>query len=170
MSAASVGRVDVREAGPADADQLGRCHLECWRETYTEMVDPDRLQSLVTDVDGRVERWRQILAGHPGRLVAENDGAVVGFAAAGLQRDDDLDVELELYSLYLRRSHQGMGVGHRLLAAAVGDAASSLWVAERNAHARTFYARHGYVGDGAQKWDDFFGVHEIRMVRSATAG
>lgn len=170
MTAAPVGRVGIREAGAADAEQVGRCQLACWRETYTGMVDPDRLQALLTDVDDRVERWRQILSTYRGRLVAEDDGVVVGFAAAGAQRDDDLDLGLELYSLYLRRSHQGLGLGHRLLTAAVGDAASSLWVAEPNAHARTFYARHRYVGDGAQKWDDSFGVSEIRMVRSATAG
>ena len=156
----------LRPAVVADAEALARCHLTCWQETYTGLVDAERLAAALAEVDERTERWRGILAESPGTLVALADGALVGFAAAGPQRDDDLDVPLELYALYVLRSNQGRGVGHRLLEAVVGDADCSLWVLATNPRARTFYTGHGFVADGTRKDDDFFGL-EIRMVRRA---
>ena len=162
------GATSLRPALVGDAEALARCHLTCWQETYTGLVDSARLTAALAAREERVERWRRILAESPGTLLAVEAASVVGFAAAGPQRDDDLDVGLELYALYLLRSHQGRGIGHGLLAAVVGEADCSLWVLGANAHARTFYARHGFVPDGTKKTDDLFGL-EIRMVRSRAA-
>ena len=157
--------VEIRQARPADAASLGRCHLECWREAYTGLVDGPGFRAALTRVDERVERWRQILDGQHGTVVAVVEGTVVGFSSVGPQRDEDLELALELYALYVRRARWGTGLGHRLLEAAVGDAASSLWVFRDNARARTFYARHGYRPDGAEKVEDYFGGVEVRLVR-----
>ena len=161
--------VTVRLAAVADAEALARCHLACWQETYAGLVDAQRLADAVAAVGDRAERWRQILTDSPGTLLAVAAGEPVGFGAAGPQRDPDLQVGLELYALYLRRSHQQAGVGHRLLQAVVGNADCSLWVLAANSRARTFYSRHGFMADGARTVDDLFGL-EIRMVRSATGG
>jgi GNAT superfamily N-acetyltransferase len=167
VTAADRGEVaTLRPAVVEDAEPLARCHLTCWQQTYTGLVDADRLAAALAEVGERIERWRRILTESPGTLLAEDAGAVVGFAAAGPQRDDDLDVALELYALYVLRSHQGRRIGHRLLEAVTEDADCSLWVLGSNAHARTFYARHGFVADGSRKVDDLFGV-EVRMVRRA---
>lgn len=155
----------VRPARPGDAELLGRCHLACWREAYTDLVDGPGLRAALARVDERVERWRQILAGPHGTVVAEAAGDVVGFVSAGPQRDDDLDLPLELYALYVRRARWGTGLGHRLLVAGVGEAPSSLWVFRDNARARGFYARHGYLPDGAEKLEERLGGVEVRMVR-----
>jgi GNAT superfamily N-acetyltransferase len=135
----------VRAARPEDAGPLALCHLACWREAYTGMVDPDPLATAVAAVDRRTAGWRQILAGNHGTLVAEDDGELVGFAAAGPGRDEDLDLTTELYALYGRRAYWGQGLGHRLVTAVLGDADSFLWVFRDNARARDFYARHGAV-------------------------
>jgi GNAT superfamily N-acetyltransferase len=164
--------VRVREAGLEDAAALAGCQLDCWRETYTGMVDAALLAAALGDVEGRVARWRAVLSTEHGTRLAEDDGEVVGFASTGPQRDVDNPEPSELYALYVRRSHQGRGIGHRLLTAAVGDAASSLWVFRDNHQARDFYARHGYAPDGVEAWEEHFGAVEIRMVRPAgpTAG
>ena len=72
------------------------------------------------------------------------DEQVVGFASAGPQRDEDVDLPRELYALYVRRARWGTGLGHRLLQTVVGDDPCSLWVFRDNARARGFYARHGF--------------------------
>jgi GNAT superfamily N-acetyltransferase len=163
----------VREATTDDAEALGRCQLACWREAYTGLVPQDRLDVLLAAVDERVERWRRILEEFPGRLLAEDGGQVVGFAAAGANQDDDLvgGPDLQLYALYIRRAYWGTGLGHRLLTAALGEAPASLWVFRDNARARQFYTAHRFVPDGAEKPEPTFGPLEIRMVRtSASAG
>ena len=156
----------VRRAVVEDAEALARCHLTCWQETYTGLVDPKRLDPALAAVEERVERWRRILTEYPGTLLAEDAGAVVGFASVGPQSDLDLDVALTLHALYVLRSHQGQGIGHRLLEAVAAHADCSLWVLATNARARAFYTRHGFVPDGTHKVDELFGL-EIRMVRSA---
>lgn len=155
----------VRLAVPADAEPLGRCHCACWQEAYADLVDPERLAPLVADVAGRVERWRRILATSEGPLVAEHDGEIVGFASAGRNRDEDLDVALELYALYVRRAWWGTGLGHRLLTTALDGAAASLWVFRDNPRARRCYARHGFVPDGREEQEPTFGRPEVRMRR-----
>lgn len=155
----------VRLACVADAEDLARCQLTCWREAYTGLVQPDRLAALVADVDEAVQRWQRILGEFPGQLVADHDGAVVGFAGAGPGRDPDLDLTRQLYALYVRQVWWGRGLGHRLLQAALGDEDAYLWVFRDNPRARRCYARHGFVPDGAEAVDERFGGVEIRMVR-----
>jgi 2-(1,2-epoxy-1,2-dihydrophenyl)acetyl-CoA isomerase len=38
-------------------------------------------------------------------------------------------------------------------------------VFEQNPRARAFYARHGFVPDGARATDDWTGLPEVRLVR-----
>jgi GNAT superfamily N-acetyltransferase len=157
--------VVIRAARPADAEPLAQCQLACWRETYTGMVDPDRLSAALAGVAQRTARWRQDLAGDHGTLLADDSGEVVGFAAAGPGREEDLDLTAQLYAIYTRQAYWGQGVGHRLMTAAVGDEDSFLWVFRDNARARDFYTRHGYRPDGAEKLEEYLGGVEIRMVR-----
>lgn len=155
----------IRLAEAPDAEGLGRCHLACWREAYTGLVDADRLDAVLTRLDERVERWRRILAEPAGQLLAEHDGEVVGFASAGPGRDADLDLGTELYALYVRQVWWGSGLGHRLLQSALGEEDAYLWVFRDNARARRSYHRHGFVTDGVEKVNDRFGGVEIRLVR-----
>jgi GNAT superfamily N-acetyltransferase len=169
ISSARGAGITLRPAVVEDAESLARCHLTCWREAYSGLVDPDRLAPALAAVDERAERWRQILAGSSGTVLAEDAGAVVGFASVGPQCDDDLDVARTLHALYVLQSHQRLGVGHRLLEGVLGQADCSLWVLATNARARVFYRQHGFVADGTRKVDDLFGP-EVRMVRSAAGG
>jgi len=161
--------VALRPATVADAESLARCHLACWREAYTGMVDPARLAQALGEVAARIERWRSILATAPGTLLAVEGDRLVGFAAAGPNRDPDVDLSTELYALYARRAHWGRGVGHRLLQATVGEEDSLLWVFRDNLRARRFYLAHGYRPDGTEKLEERLGGVEIRMVRRGAA-
>ena len=39
--------VDIRRAVEADVESGARCHVECWREAYSGLVDPERLAGIV---------------------------------------------------------------------------------------------------------------------------
>ena len=64
-----------------------------------------------------------------------------------------------------------VGIGVGLLERAVGSIASAgagdatLWVFEKNAPARTFYARRGFHPDGTTRIEPEFGVSEVRLAR-----
>ncbi|MXY45544.1 MAG: GNAT family N-acetyltransferase, partial [Chloroflexi bacterium] len=46
------------------------------------------------------------------------DGAIVGFAHAGPEREGETGYDAELYAIYLLQRHQSRGVGRRLTIAA----------------------------------------------------
>nr|WP_272954688.1 GNAT family N-acetyltransferase [Kribbella sandramycini] len=134
------------------------------------MAPADLLAQRTADVGKRVDRWRQALHDGQTRWLAIGpettvQDRVAGFAIAGPNRDDDAPTELELQSIYVRRASWGSGLADRLMEVAVGKEPASLWVFEENARALRFYRRHGFAADGVRKFDDFFGLHEIRLVR-----
>ena len=141
----TVMAVLVRLAVPDDAEALGRCHRECWREAYGPLVDPDRRSPFLADVEGFVSRWRGSLGGAwPVRV--EGD-ALVGFVAVRPATDE---APAHLNALHARRSHWCTGLGQRFLGDVLGTVPATLEVFRDNVRARRFYARNGFVPDGTE--------------------
>ncbi|SDX79065.1 Ribosomal protein S18 acetylase RimI [Modestobacter sp. DSM 44400] len=158
----------LRTATPDDARGIGTCHLACWRETYTGLLSPAFFAR--RDESRFAANWRRVLEDPHGQtvVVADVDGAVVGFAAAiSPSRDDPPVRPLELTTIYLRAAAHGGGLGQALLGSVLGDRPASLWVAEQNPRAIAFYRRNGFAPDGARTELDgeWAGVAEIRLVR-----
>ncbi len=164
----------VRRALPADVERLAEVHVSCWQETYHGMLSDGFLAAQGPET--RLPLWRHLLeAAEPAEAwVACYDGTVVGFA--GIRRAPDggsshpfgapSSGDLELWGLYLLASHQGLGLGRRLLEAALGDSPASLWVAAENGRAIGFYRHFGFAPDGAADViPDWENLREIRMVR-----
>jgi len=168
--------LSVRKAGAGDIERLAQVHVRCWQETYKGMLSDAFLPAV--DPAGWLRLWRHLLdRPEPAAAwVACDGGTVVGFAGArrlptpgspeGHPAPSSGD--LELWGLYLLRSHQGLGLGGRLLEAAIGTSAASLWVAAGNRRAIGFYRRFGFEPDGTEDvLADWENLPEIRMVRPA---
>lgn len=149
-------------AGVEDALAVETVRIDTWKVAYRGLVPDPTLDALGVDADRRA---RAMADDAITSLLATEQGQPVGMAVFGPARDEDLLGRPELYALYVVPGSWRTGVGSALLAAC-GDVAS-LWVFEDNPHARGFYARHGFVADGARKVLDLGApVAEIRMVRS----
>ncbi|WP_168626173.1 GNAT family N-acetyltransferase [Cryobacterium sp. BB307] len=162
----------IRPARAEDADRMGVVIVQSWHETYAHLLPAETLASL--DPAERADMWRRAIerrGGVGGPVVAEVDGVVVGLAGAGTPLDEDPPVPLQLYVIYLLAAHHGSGAGQGLLDAAIGTEPALVWVAEDNPRAIAFYERNGFVRDGTS--DELSigdgSIHEIRMVRGATA-
>jgi GNAT superfamily N-acetyltransferase len=140
-------------------------HNACWREAYGPYADPERLAERLDDTDRWVSAWARQLVEGPPRVLAEAEGELVGFAVVGDNRDPDTPAPTELYAIYARAAWWGTGLGQRLWDAVRPEGPCSLWVLEDNARARGFYARNGFVADGAREFYADLGTWEIRMVR-----
>ena len=159
--------VSIRQAVPADAEPLARLHLDVWDDAYTGLMPQGILDDRREKVDERIERWQEILGTGPSTIwLAEDSEGLVGFAAVGPARDNDLDDTPELYSLYVRAAYWGTGVGYALFEVAVGDRAAYLWVLADNARAIAFYERQGFRLDGTE--DEHDEGRHVRMVRAGT--
>lgn len=164
----SADQVFLRPPTPTDIESAARCQLACWQEAYTGLIDTDRLTALTHDLDWAIGVWRRVLSSDLTAILALDVDHIVGFATAGPTTELGPDVPLHLYAINVRRAYLGTGVGQRLLDAVLADRNAFLWVFQDNHRARAFYARNGFVPDGAEQAEDFFGgLVEIRMVRQA---
>jgi ribosomal protein S18 acetylase RimI-like enzyme len=162
----SADQVVLRPPTTADIEAAARCHLACWREAYAGLIDSDRLTAITRDLDWAIGIWRRALSSDSTVILAVDGDHVVGFARAGPTTELGVNVPLHLFAINARRAYWGSDVGQRLLEAVLGNSNAFLWVFRDNHRAIAFYIRNGFVPDGAEQVEDFFGGPvEIRMVR-----
>jgi ribosomal protein S18 acetylase RimI-like enzyme len=154
---------------PDDLDEMGRVHIEVWREAYAGLLPDDYLAGL--DPTFGPTRWRERFGSDPDLpwWIARDEDGIVGMVTAGPPRDDDAPVPWELYAINLLRRAHGSGLADELMGLAVGDRPAYLWVLEGNDRAITFYRRHGFVDEGGRKPEPDTGAVEIRMARGHAA-
>jgi GNAT superfamily N-acetyltransferase len=164
----------VRRAVAGDAETIARVHVLTWQAGYRGLLPQSLLDGL--RAEQRVPRWTETLGRaawpHRGTLVADDAGAVVGFADLRPATDDDPhSAEVgEIASFYVLPAVWRQGVGRRLMTATVqtlataGYTSAALWVLETNKVALEFYARLGWEPDGSMR-DDVVGDTVVRDVR-----
>ena len=158
--------VDIRRAVEADVESGARCHVECWREAYSELVDPERLAGIVAEIAEQVELWQTLINTGRAPLVAV-DGRCrsSGSPSPGRRRRPAPPLRFSCTrSTSGRRttepaSGSGSSTGPSVIAACF------LWVARDNPRAIAFYARNGFAPDGAEQQEPMFDIPIIRMVR-----
>ena len=164
----SDSRYAVRPLRVYDTDELGRVHVQVWREAYAEHMPADFLEGL--DPVKSAERWRlRFEMDEPDGVVVVAtglEGEIDGFASAGPSRDGDPPTGWELYAINVLAAHRGTGVADQLINAAVADRPVTLWVLRDNARAQAFYRRKGFRVEGATKVHEGTGAPEIRMIRN----
>lgn len=134
----------IRPAKLIDVPDIARIDVDTWRCTYKDILSEALLEGL--SYARRSEHWRSILERRSGIvLVAEShEDGVVGFASAGGERTGDHGADAEIYELYLLPSHQGNGIGRRLVQvtatrlAVLGHRSLLVWVLAENP-SRRFY-------------------------------
>jgi ribosomal protein S18 acetylase RimI-like enzyme len=139
----------VRRATAADAGAVADLHADSWQRTYRGIYADDYLAGPVVDELRRM--WADRLA-HPGpgdvTTLALRGERLVGFVHTIVDEDPTWGALLD--NLHVAGDTQGTGVGTLLMAESarvVVDRAPGsglyLWVLERNARARAFYAARG---------------------------
>lgn len=147
----------IREAEPRDARAIAEVHVRSWRAAYRGQLTDEYLDGMT--VEERLEQHRRGLeeAREDWRTwVAEDAGAIAGFAVTGPSEDADATERTgEVYAIYLDPDRVGTGLGRELFERAVGDlrdrgfASATLWVLQTNERARRFYEVAGWAPDGA---------------------
>ncbi|MDQ1538866.1 MAG: hypothetical protein QOE58_3259, partial [Actinomycetota bacterium] len=129
------GSYAVRSPREEDADELGRVHIQVWREAYANDMPAEYLADL--DPVKFAERWKlRFEVDEPDGIVVVATGPddeIVGFASAGPTRDEDAPTEWELYAINVLAAHHGSGIANQLMSAAIAQRPASLWVVRDNA-------------------------------------
>jgi len=144
-----VHAVRVRFADTPDAPAIAALHADSWRRHYRSAYSDAFLDGdVATD---RHAVWIRQLRNPPAShctLVAENGGALVGFAHTVLNDDPTWGALLD--NLHVAFVLKRNGVGSSLLAATAQTVAARtpesglyLWVLEQNTSAQAFYEARG---------------------------
>ncbi|NDK32388.1 GNAT family N-acetyltransferase [Nesterenkonia haasae] len=163
----------VRHPKLHEAEGIASVHVKAWEEAYSGIF-PEQFWN-EESYQRRLNSWRQMLADQAHRArtrVTEVDGTIVGMAQIGPPHEEDVDVEHELYMMYLLAEHQGSGASSAMLEELLNNKSASLWVLKDNPRAQAFYRKHGFEPDGEEidLGEDegsgaLRGIVEIRMVR-----
>jgi len=150
------GALPVRRARLEDAAELAHVAEVTFTETFGHLYPPDDLASFVKSYtpaacreilcDPRMAYW----------LLGAEGQAAVGFALAGYCKLPVQNLEPgagELRQLYVRATHQQMGLGKKLFGTALAwleQRYSPLYVGvwSNNVGAQRFYGRYGFVKVG----------------------
>ena len=151
-----------------DAEAIERVRTDTWRDAYRGLMPDSLLDGLDYDATRRRAQMSALAPQHF-VLVAEDDGAVVGFCIGGRARPPEERFVGEVYAIYVRPEHHGHGIGRAMLQAAAkelverGYLSMIIWVLRENAPSRRFYERMGgiYVRDE---------VRELEGVRITESG
>jgi GNAT superfamily N-acetyltransferase len=148
----------VRDATRADRDRLARLGETTYRSHFTAIWSAPRLEAYIQAEYGPAAVEQSLQDAGSLWLVAELDGAPIGFAKLNWDRSPPVaptQSGTELQKIYLRADQTGKGQGRALLEAAIERArrrgSRLLWldVLKSNAAARAFYERHGFSALGA---------------------
>lgn len=177
--------VTVRPAEVDDLDQVVDVFLGCWRETYATVL-PRQLVDAMTDERAR-ELWaRAARESAPGDLLVALGAVPAGPGVPAVPGVPEVPTQVvgvarlgpvvgatgHLASLYVSPRAQGLGVGRRLMAAALerlaatGATSATLWVFRDNAPSIAFYRHLGWAPDGHERTQPEFGEPELRLSRS----
>jgi ribosomal protein S18 acetylase RimI-like enzyme len=167
--------VNVRKAQLEDVGAIAGVHVAVWQEAYQGKLPQSLLESMTREQ--REQGWHYTTQ-DPQQMcfVAEKDHKIIGFASAGLCRDEDKRNShyAELMTLYVLAEFWGQGVGYALWQAALAELKLrayrkvSLWVLKGNNRAIKFYKHVGFKADGQEKlesWGEHF-IQECRYVQT----
>jgi ribosomal protein S18 acetylase RimI-like enzyme len=140
----------VRHATPDDAEAIARLRVDEWRATYRGMMPDAYLDAL--SVDDSAVFWRRILGANSPNVtvfVADDAGAIVGFASSNVREPPKLGFTAELSAIYVQADRKRQGIGRRLVSAiaaaerAKGADGLVVFVIAGNRDARAFYENLG---------------------------
>jgi ribosomal protein S18 acetylase RimI-like enzyme len=146
-------------AGLDPGDRVGRYEFEAGEEGPTTVLAVDVGGEGVGD-DPSLTNSVEV---HSGSSPTPFE-RVVGFVTFGASRDADTVGLAEIYALYVDPDRYTGGVGRTLMSEArrrlreEGTDEAVLWVLRGNHRAQRFYEREGWVADGAQRFEQPYGI------------
>lgn len=140
--------IDVRPGRAADAELLSEVHDEAWRNAYSGLLPQISLEKILSRRGPAY--WHRLASRRSDTLsVLVFDGQVAGYATHGPSRVPRLPYRGEIYELYMRPTHQGIGLGRQLFGracrrnAGLGLKGTIVWALADNTGACAFYRRLG---------------------------
>ena len=110
--------IEFNEPTLADAEEIARVHVQCWQESYADLLPAEFLRNL--SADQRIEQWRQTISDpQVFKRVARGSGRIAGFVSCGPAREGAAkEADGEIFAIYILKAYHGQKIGRALIAAA----------------------------------------------------
>lgn len=149
--------MDIRRGGPSDAAALAEFAAHTFSETFGAENDPEDMQAHLATSYGIAQQMKELVDPDVVTLLAESRGRLVAYAQIRRSIPPACVTQeqaVELYRFYVDRPAHGSGLATVLMSqvhrAARELGGTYLWLGvwERNARARAFYSKMGFVDVG----------------------
>ncbi len=135
----------IRPSQKADVYSMSRIYVQTWQDTYLGVLPYDYLHAMSVAHYQKAFldelSSRQVIS-----FAAEDSGRVIGFITGGYERKGDVIYSGEIYTLYVLKNFQRLGIGAKLVAALatqfnhLGIYSMLVWVLKQNPY-RRFYEK-----------------------------
>jgi len=158
----------------SDIPRVAEINVFGWRCAYRGIVSDEHLfnTKLVSkQMEKYEERFRNNDDGWEWYVF--DDGIIKAILTVNPCEDADKPEAFELRALYVDPCMQGQGIGGALaaycekIAAQRGYNEICIWTFEKNAPARAFYEKHGYILDGATQVVAPYGAVGVRYCKKS---
>jgi len=140
--------LDIRVAGVADANVVGKVHSEAWKSAYRG-VFPDSFINLDTAAKRTEEFLDSIKDDKYIYYLLQESDQTAGIVKTGVENN-----ALEIESFYILNEYRGKGFGSQFIdfiKNSLKPECIRLWVLEDNTRARHFYENNGFVMTGESR-------------------
>ena len=105
----------IRPATIDDAFGIATVQYNGWQETYRGIIHDSYLDAM--SVEKGFERWKKNLQSPKGFIdvMTNREDEVIAFTSGGKNRTTEFNCDAEIFSLYLLKKYQGLGLGKQLL-------------------------------------------------------
>lgn len=143
----------IRPGVATDAAALAELGARTFSDTFLAENDPDDIAAFIAATFSDQKQAAELADPATGYLVAEHDGALVGYAKLHRGASPECveaKAPIQIARLYVAREQLGRGAGEALMTRCVEDACNAghdaIWLGvwERNARAIRFYERWSF--------------------------
>jgi len=139
--------VHLRLGSKNDMVEIANILVTVWQDCYKDFLPASFLQSL--SVEHQIARHTKAMEKGTIYMLAEDDHlGLMGFISYGKSRFDYMHSDIEIYTLYVSKVHQGQGIGQQLLNWLIQEVSSNAMsvgveVMEKNPY-KSFYEKNGF--------------------------
>ena len=106
--------IEIRKAKEIDAGGIVLVYTYTWETTYKGLIPDEILENRRNTIEDRIPTTANSIKEKDNAYVAVDGNKIVGIMTYGKSRDNNYPDSGEIYSIYVLKEYQGLGIGKDL--------------------------------------------------------
>lgn len=104
----------IRKATEKDSEDIINVNNSTWNTTYKGLIPDGILKKYTNNSEEKIIKIKKIIKEYDNFLIALDNKKVIGLISYGKSLNKEFKNSGEIYSLYLIKEYQGLGIGKKL--------------------------------------------------------